>query len=232
MPTERRRTSRGADPDAVLGHPLQAGDPGLDQSREAIDQQAFQHRTMSDPEVAEGLGVHADTPTQPLTGDVLLTQTRHLPGTADALDRRKQPQGDKNARVRRRMSRLSFDSFDRGEQGRQVQLLDKAPHQTNAMIIRDKVVERNRSQFHLPAFCHAKPWKAARRSFRHRLFRKALEQVLDVMRCHRPTSKHEITMAILAEPIRRRCPKPTASERFSASQYITRTPVYGRTFIL
>src|SRR5690242_15672948 len=220
MPTERRRTSRGADPDAVLGHSLQAGDPGLDQSREAIDQQAFQHRTMSDPEVPEGLGVHADTPTQPLTGDVLLAQTRHLPGTADALDRRKQPQGDKNARVRRRMSRLSFDRFDRCEQGRQVQRLDKAPHQTNAMIIRDKVIERNRSQFHLPAFCYAKPWKAARRPFRHRLFRKALEQVLDVMRCHRPTSKHEITMAILNrvqfETRSASLPKPPGGRRSDA----------------
>src|SRR3954470_15700132 len=66
MPTERRRTSRGADPDAVLGHSLQAGDPRLDQSREAIDQQAFEHRTMSDPEVPEGLGVHADTLRDPL----------------------------------------------------------------------------------------------------------------------------------------------------------------------
>ena len=51
---------------------------------------------MSDPEVPEGLGVHANTPTQPLIGDVLLTQTRYLPGTANALDRRKQPQGYKN----------------------------------------------------------------------------------------------------------------------------------------
>jgi hypothetical protein len=98
MPTERRRAGRGADPDAVLGNPLQAGDPSLDQGREAIDQQAFKHRTMSDPKVPEGLGVHANTPTQPLIGDVLLTQTRYLPGTANALDRRKQPQGYKNPR--------------------------------------------------------------------------------------------------------------------------------------
>ena len=74
------------------------------------------------------------------------------------------------------------------------------------MIIRDKVVERNRSQVHLPAFCYAKP--TSRRPFRRRLFRKALEQFLDVMRCHRPTSKHDITMAILAEPIRHCCPQP------------------------
>jgi hypothetical protein len=162
---------------------------------------------MSDPEVPEGLGVHANTPTQPLIGDVLLTQTRYLPGTANALDRRKQPQGYKNPRVRRRMSRLPFNSFDRCVQGGQVQLLDKAPHQTNAMIIRDKVVERNRSQFHLPAFCYAKPWKTSQRPFRRRLFWKALEQFLDVMRCHRPTSKHDIPMAILAEPIRHCCPQ-------------------------
>src|SRR3954447_25128758 len=168
---------------------------------------------MSDPEVPEGLGIHANTPTQPLTGDVLPTQTRHLPGTANALDRRKQPQGDKDARVRRRMSRLSFDRFDRCVQRCQVQLLDKAPHQTNTMIIRDKVIERNRSQFHLPTFCYAKPRKASRRPFRRRLFRKALEQVLAVTRCHRPTSKHDITMASPAEPIRRRCPKPTASDK-------------------
>src|SRR3954452_2180299 len=157
MPTERRRTSRGADPDAVLGHSLQAGDPRLDQSREAIDQQAFQHRTMSDPEVPEGLGVHADTPTQPLIGDVLLAQTRHLPGTADALDRRKQPQGDKNARVRRWMSRLFFDRFDRGVQGRQVQLPANAPPKTTGRISGDRAVKRTRSQSPWPASSYGKP---------------------------------------------------------------------------
>ncbi len=177
VPAERRRPRCGPHPYAVLRHPLQAGDPDREQCGKAVDQQLLQRRTVRDPEIRQGLGIHPDAAAQPLKRNVLDAQPRQLTGTADTLDRRVQPQRYQDPRIRRRMAGATVDRLDRSMQRRQVQPFDELPNLTHAMIGRDQIVERQQPQINLPALRQTQPRQAAAKPRRCRLLGQACKQI-------------------------------------------------------
>jgi len=78
---------------AVPGHPGQGDEAGLEQDGEGLGQQGIQGGLVRHTKVAQGVIVDGEPPADPAVGVVGLAEASELPGPADALLRRVEPEG-------------------------------------------------------------------------------------------------------------------------------------------
>jgi hypothetical protein len=159
------------------------------QRRKTVDEKLLQRRSMPDPKIRQGLGVHANAAAQPLKRDMLIAQPRNLPRARHALDRCVKPQRQQDARIGRRMARTAFNRLDPHKQRRQVEPFDKAPNHADAMIVRHEVIETNRPQSNLTPLRRPQSRRRRARPLRRGLTRQIVEQFLVVVLRHRQSSQ-------------------------------------------
>jgi len=88
---------------------------------------------------------------------MLLAQFVQLPCTAYAAERRVQPQGQQDSRIRRRSSGMAFHRRDPLEKGRQVQAADVLPDDPGLMAFRQQVIQCHGPKFDLSAIRAPQP---------------------------------------------------------------------------
>jgi hypothetical protein len=144
-----RRSGAGANAYPVLGDTLHFHQPFLLQRRYADRQLLVQELRVRHPKVRQGVVIDRYPTTEPTVGVVLQAQARQCPRAADALDRRIQPQGNEDHRIDRRTPGAPFHCTNALIQRRQLHPLDKRPHRSHRVILRNQVFERTGVQLEL-----------------------------------------------------------------------------------
>lgn len=175
-------------PHAVLRHPLQIRQSGMQAGGEALGRQTLQDLRVRHPEVRERVVVHAHPATQPAEAQELPTQPRQHARAPHLLQGRVQPQRHQQARITRRMTGPTLDRLDRPVQLRQIELLDKRPHQTRPVVRRQQFIEREPVHRDLIANRNANPRQPAPHGLRYDLLDQRLKQLRSALRHHHITS--------------------------------------------
>jgi len=149
LATKGRRSGAGANANSVLGDALHLHQPFLLQRRYADRQLLVQERRVRHPKVRQGVVIDRYPTTEPTVGVMLQAQARQCPRAANALDRRVQPQGNEDHRIDRRAPGAPFHCTNALIQRRQIHALNKRPHRSHRVILRNQVFERTGVQLEL-----------------------------------------------------------------------------------
>ena len=101
----------------------------MQQDRNRLRQQIIQRRLMRHAEIAQRVVIHRDAAAHPAIRVMAVTEAIDFARTADAVHRGVEPQRDQNLRINSGPAGPPLARPDRRVERRQIQPLDKAPHQ-------------------------------------------------------------------------------------------------------
>ena len=165
LATKGSRPSAGSHPHPVLSHTLQRDRSCGHQRTYDLGQKVVQGLLVRHSNVRQHVVVDRYVAPQPTVGVVLFAQTRQPSGAPYPLPCGQQPQGKQHLGVRRRATRPILHRLDGALEGRQVQLLQKAPYSTGRVVQRHQRLQVHCSPLKLlPLWTHHPRLLGTRRS--------------------------------------------------------------------
>ena len=139
-------TYRGADAQAILGHPVEIDQVLLAEHGHGVGEQAIEELQVINAEVGQGVVIDEDAAAQPVEGVMLDAQEVEGAGTADAFEGGVQPQGGQKGRVDGGPPWATRDGADLVVQGGQVDSLDKVPNHARLVVGVEKILQTQGGQ--------------------------------------------------------------------------------------
>ena len=160
-----RTAGTGTHPHPVLGNAIQFDQTRRQQRGHALGQQLVEQLAMLRAEIGQGMVVDRDSPTDPTVNMMMLAKFVQLPGAADPVNGRVQPERHEDLGIDGIASRLPLHRGDPSIQRRKVQLLREFPDGPRLMVARNQIIDGHGQPFHLVALGSLHPrfgWGAFR----------------------------------------------------------------------
>ena len=151
FPAERPDAGTRAHAHAIVCDACQGHHPLVAQRGNRLREQVVEGGVVRHAKITQRVMVHRDAPAQPTIRIMGVAHALQLARTPDPVNGGIQPQRDQDLRVNRWPPCVPLARLDRGEKRRDIQALDKAPHQSRGVARWQQRLKVGRGQFNLGA---------------------------------------------------------------------------------